>query len=97
MLRARFFGKYTDVGDIIEIDKGDGKGTVVIEATSDGRLVTITGQSEKGDIKVFTNSDGILVKIQVTGDYRTSDTTEYLHQRDGHLSEPKVIKNGMQW
>lgn len=96
-MKAKFFGDYTDVGDIIEVTNGDHKGTVVIEEKDDGsREVWITGQSGKGDIRVFTDSDGKLNKIRVTGDLRTSDTTEYLHQSNGHLSGPTVIKPGMQ-
>ena len=96
---AKFDGnEYIDVGSVIEVNNGDSKGTVIIEQIEDGsREVTVDGICDKGRIMIFINPEGILDRIQVTGDTRTSDTTEYRHQSNGHLSDAKVIKEGMQW
>ncbi len=96
-MKAKFLGDDTEVGDIVEVTNGDGKGTVVITINDDdSREIWITGQTNKGDFRVFTDSDGKLDKIQVTGDYGTSDKTEYRHQPNGHLSGPTVVSSGMQ-
>lgn len=70
----------------VQVTNEEQKGTVVIEEKDDGsREVWITGQDNMGDITVFTNSDGKLDKVRVTGEKGKSATTEYLHQLDGRL------------